>query len=212
MSQPAGQSAGVQFEQTTRHPHQLWSTSYGYAHSQAGCSLHSDSTSGPCTWPTDTHRDNETKRGASTSAQFDAPPRCVPQPELSEGFSRWQAYIGHHVDALSHSPPHFSASLTPTLHGADSKCDMDGLCLAISLPLRAMGIEGQQGEEMGILPGHDVVVWVEVGRRLSSSPTALAFHYHVQVFTIAGHCSRARCCTHLAPLFITNACHEYRAD
>ena len=109
----------------------------------------------------------------------------IAQPELSKAFTRWQAYMQQHIDALSHSPPHFSVLLTSTLHDADEKCDVSGVCIAIVLPLRVMGMDDQHSTTYGMLPGHDIVVCVEVGRQLSSSPTAMAFHYNVQVFTVA---------------------------
>ena len=191
MTQPANQSAGVRFEQTTTHHHRMSPCSYGFAHSQPACTLHSfDAT------PVRPPSLGELVAGAGEKASkgsqwlggsFDKkPPKFFPQPELSKAFTHWQAYIKHHIDALSHSPPQFSVRLTPTLHHIDEKCDVDGTCIAIILPLRVMGIEELQCMTYGMLPGHDMVICVEVGRQLSSSPTSISFQHTVQVFTLAG--------------------------
>ena len=111
------------------------------------------------------------------------------QPELSAAFKGWQRYISHHIEALSHSPPHFTVRLTPTLHALEEKCDLGGVCITITLPLRGMGMDEQHGAAVGMLPGHHLVLCVEVGRQLSSSPAAVSLRFTVQVFTVAGQCT-----------------------
>ena len=209
MSQPSPKApAGLQYDQTTTHPHRLSPVSYGVAHTKTGCTLHPSDAQAirpPTLWSS-APAASETGEGGRPVQQlvaqesdsfnkgskwiggfFDrAQPSFTAQPELSRAFTRWQEYISHHIEALSHSPPQFTVQLTSTLHDVEEKCDMSGVCLAIILPLRVMGMDEQHCMAYGMLPRHDVVVCVEVGRQLSSSQTAIAFHYSVQVFSVAG--------------------------